>query len=511
MTCADAVKYEEDLPSDLTAISIYTRADFVNLAPWVGPPIVWGQGSGFGVEILHDPPPYFHNCTLARDFLTNWPGSIDEGSDPLVVGVCDAMIPLVCAYCWGRSWRRCDSVPRVGKFGQFEAHMSPVLVLCDTCGLTSDYNIARFIVLNRFDSVTALLERGQAGIMDIFRNVLAISQWRDDGAPYCFSTSVCDSSKAHYVRLMNLVRTALQDALDRVSPSMAQCTDVTSIVMEYWQGISMTPADPRELTAIMPAFLGTAIYCTHAFPCVPGTKCIWADKWTYEWGNEVTNTHIHLNAKFRDHADDWFPGVVNWKPNSWAQWRAIRAHRCILDNMLDSDWDGVSQDWDAGDDELDEGEEDVVEQLMERDRRRGFVVDFSDEGDDPLNEGDVGDSEGDTNDKDQDADDDTAEGGDNANDQGEVGEHKADEASVMRDGIASLADAHNHLSAAQQIYQQLLGNDGGGDDAYIADNAEGDAVVLAVAEANDHLSAAIGIHNSVSQIVTRGAQRDQAS
>ena len=172
--------------------------------------------------------------------------------------------------------------------------------------------------------------------------------------------------------------------------------------------------------------------------------------------------------------------------------------------MLDSDWDGDST-------EHDEGEEDAVEQLMERDRQRGFVVDFSDEEDVPMNEGDVGESEGDTIDKDQGADDDTAEGGDIANDQGEVGEHKADEASVIRDGIANLADAHNHLSAAQQIYQQLLGNDGGGDDAYIADNAEGDAVVLAVAEANDHLSTAIGIHNSVSQIVTRGAQRDQAS
>ena len=50
--------------------------------------------------------------------------------------------------------------------------MSPVLALCDTCGLTSDYNIARFIVLNRFDSVYALLERGHAGVMDIFRNAL---------------------------------------------------------------------------------------------------------------------------------------------------------------------------------------------------------------------------------------------------------------------------------------------------------------------------------------------------
>ena len=377
VSCGEVVRYGDNIPSDLASITPYIRADFWNLAPWVGPPMVWGRGFGFGIEMMHDPPPYLHKCTLARDFVTQWPA---EGWDPLAVGTCGAIIPLVCAYCWARTWRRCDSVPRVGSYispTNHEAYMSPVLELCDTCGCTSDYNIARCIVLNRFDSVFALLDTGRASVRDIFRCMLAVNRWAAPGSAFGFQTVSDDASKDTYVRLMSAVRTTLQDALVLSYPQLSQHTDVTSIIMMYWQGIDMTPEHPRELTAIIPAFLCDAMFCEHAFPCVPGKKCTWAVEWTSDWAREVHNSHLQLNYRFRDHASAWFPGVDNWKPSTWAEWDAIRAHRC---NMIYSDGDH---------DEGDEGEQEAVEALMERDRARGFVVDYDDEGDDDTRTDDM--------------------------------------------------------------------------------------------------------------------------
>ena len=47
----------EDL---FTPVPHYNRGDFWNLADWVGPPLLWGVGHGFGIAVLHDPAPFYH-------------------------------------------------------------------------------------------------------------------------------------------------------------------------------------------------------------------------------------------------------------------------------------------------------------------------------------------------------------------------------------------------------------------------------------------------------------------
>ena len=368
VSCSDPVRYTDNIPDDLTSVFPYTRADFWNLVSWLGPPITWGKGYGFGIEVLHDLPPYLHDCTLVRDFVTHWPTSMSSLPDQSVLGTCDTLIPVVCAYCWAQSWLRCDSIPRVGAHGNVEARMSPVLEICAECGLTSDYNIARYVVLNRFDSVHSLLARGTASVRDIFRVVLGVTQWATPDDGFGFKNFVSKEATATFRRMMAMVRESLQAALDTCATSLARASNITGIIMMYWQGIDMTTKDLREPTSVNNAFLSDAIYCSHAFPCLPGQKCTWAE-WTYEWAREVYDSHLNLSYKLRDHADTWFPGVNNWRPNSWAEWDVIRSHQCDM-----------ADDTSAGEgDEGDEGPETAIEELMDRERDRGFVVDYTDE------------------------------------------------------------------------------------------------------------------------------------
>ena len=72
----------------------------------------------------------------------------------------------------GHTWRRCDSIPRVGAYVSTEARLSSVLEACAQCGLTSDHNIVRCVTANDFDSITAIVSRGASSIHDVLRYVV---------------------------------------------------------------------------------------------------------------------------------------------------------------------------------------------------------------------------------------------------------------------------------------------------------------------------------------------------
>ena len=168
--CDVSLEYAGEMPRTYPSASLYrvppyTRADFWNLLPWVGPPLVWGQGIISGMQVRQDCPPYYHECTLTRDFIPFW--SPTRGVDQM--GRCGVMVPMVCAYCWGHTWRRCDSIPRVGAYGTPAARLSPVLEACVKCGQTSDYSIIRHILDGDFDSLIAIVVQGAATMNDVIR------------------------------------------------------------------------------------------------------------------------------------------------------------------------------------------------------------------------------------------------------------------------------------------------------------------------------------------------------
>ena len=41
LSCDDEIFYEPEIPDDLSTVQRYSRADFWNLSPWIGPPLVW--------------------------------------------------------------------------------------------------------------------------------------------------------------------------------------------------------------------------------------------------------------------------------------------------------------------------------------------------------------------------------------------------------------------------------------------------------------------------------------
>ena len=364
LSCDDEIFYEPAIPDDLSTVQAYSRADFWNLSPWIGPPLVWGIGHGFGIEVRQDPAPWVHECTLARDFISHWPL---RGADPSIIGSCASLIPMVCAYCWGHTWRRCDTVPRVGAYETQEAHMSPVLELCDHCGLTSDYNISRCIALNSFEFLQAFVNKGEANVRDIFRCLVGVNMW---ATPTGFATCSSEQACRTYGSMTWTMRSFLLSVLGQCAPDMQPITGITSIIMLYWQGIDMTSEGPRPLEAIMPRQFCDPTQCSHAFPCIPGEECMWAD-WAFKWGWEVSQSNVRWIDKYRDHASTWFPGEVNWQPNSWSVWDIIRDHKCNSDDDDHEEWLGRRREDRAAD---------AV--LMARDHARGFLVDTdSDEGD----------------------------------------------------------------------------------------------------------------------------------
>ena len=302
---------QEDL---YTPVPHYNRGDFWNLADWVGPPLLWGVGHGFGIAFMHDPAPFYHKCTLARDFITYWPL---QGPDPSMVGTCRELVPLVCGYCWGQSWRQCDTVPRVGAYDMPEAHISPVLDECDHCGLTSDFNIVRCMVHNDLSAVLDLVELDKASATDVFHCMRGIQEWPTATG---FMRWHNDESCTTYIGLLSMIRSNLRDALDVWAPGLAHIEDITGVIMMYWQGVDMTTGVPQMCDMLASGTLRPSLECAHAFPCVPGDKCVWLD-WAQEWVNEMVMID---GLVITSHVSAWFPGIDRWQPDSWAVWSIIR-------------------------------------------------------------------------------------------------------------------------------------------------------------------------------------------
>ena len=353
MTCTSRALYSLEVPQDALHVFSYTRADFWNLLPWVGRKLVWGQGLSSGIDVRQDHPPFYHECTLARDFITHWAGS---APDSAVVGRCAVMVPMVCAYCWGHTWRRCDSIPRVGCYiPTEEARLSPVLEECDHCGLTSDYNIVRFITGDDLDAVLALVSRGATSVHNVLRCVASSDVIAG------FSIGETDAHVGALQSLLELVRIPFRAALDASVPMIANTAGIGSIILEYWQGVDMLSAYGfAEAGSPVSAVMDLKRKCTHSFPCAsglpdgdPNARCRWMDEWAQELVQETTMANPRLNDFIAEHAEKWFPEQVpdpladrfagrihfeptwgvqltgsTWSPDSWAAWGVLRAHEC---------------------------------------------------------------------------------------------------------------------------------------------------------------------------------------
>ena len=338
-SCTYPLHYEEVVPANALHIPrSYTRADFWNLLPWSGGNLVWGHGGDNYIPplITQDHPPFYHQCTLARDFITHWPL---VGSDPSVVGCCGAMVPVVCAYCWCQNWRRCDSLARVGSFKILpaDARMSPILVECDLCGLTSDYHIARCVLSNNFGAIMKLVIRGATTIQDVLRCVDGCARV---GSPYAIAGLPVPGYElfggpdgvARREALQAVVKDTLISSFTASVPALADLSGVGLLIMEYWQG--------REVNSVVHSWRR----CTHSFPCGGGAlalQCFWTDAWVLKWVAEMTNANPMQNDWLADHCDSWFSakGGVNWTPNSWAEWAVIRDHACDHEVAADDDDD----------------------------------------------------------------------------------------------------------------------------------------------------------------------------
>ena len=356
--CTQRLQWDTEMPQDTLQVLSYTRADFWNLLPWVGRQLIWGQGLASGIDVRQDYPPFYHECTLARDFITHWPVN---GPDASVVGRCAVMVPMLCAYCWGHTWRRCDSIPRVGAYiNTDEARLSPVLDECDHCGLTSDHNIAHRATAGDFGAVLAIVSRGASTVYDVLRCIAGCD------VSERFTILSNNAGVAALQTLLSGVRIPLHDALAASAPMLVHTAGIASIILEYWQGVDMTSAvdltsarGVNEAGGLVAAVRATR-RCTHSFPCANGTtdaKCHWMDAWAHEWVTEAFMANPRTNEWIAEHAAVWFPHQApenfaaggdpmqgaTWSPDSWSAWGVFRAHECP-----------ASQD---GDMEFEEGDE----------------------------------------------------------------------------------------------------------------------------------------------------------
>ena len=355
-SCTERLQYDTEVPQDALQVLSYTRADFWNLLPWVGRKLLWGQGLASGIDVRQDYPPFYHECTLARDFITHWPVN---GPDVAVVGRCAVMVPMLCAYCWGHTWRRCDSIPRVGAYvGTSEARLSPVLEECAHCGLTSDHNIARRAIGGDFGEVLAIVSRGASTVYNVLRCIAGCD------VSERFAMMADDAGVAALQSLLAGVRIPLRDALAASAPMLAYTAGLDSIILEYWQGVDMTSAVVcMDMTSAHGFYeegglveaMGATRRCTHSFPCANGTtdaKCHWMDDWAHEWVAEAFMANPRTNEFIAEHADVWFPrqapddsaawGVplhgATWSPDSWSAWGVFRAHECpVQDGDMEFD------------------------------------------------------------------------------------------------------------------------------------------------------------------------------
>ena len=349
-SCTEWVRYTVEMPTNALSVHSYARADFWNLLPWVGPHVRWGQGSDGGIDVLQDHPPFYHECTLARDFIAHWPSWM-HGSDASVVGRCGVMVPMVCAYCWGHTWRRCDRLPRVGSFECAEARLSPILDECDHCGRPSDHHIARCVIFQDAPAVVAIVSRGAASIYDILRIARACasvcSPNPESGVPVTTYNLLGGApGLATLQSLTACVRIPFRDALESSAPAMSSTRGICSIILEYWQGVDDTSplgfGEDRNTKEILATMRG----CSHSFPCAPNATCFWTDDWVYNWVSEAVNADPRLNDWLGDHVDFWFPqqGRAAWKPDSWAIWDVFRTHDCPGDRDDAFDEDDARRD-----------------------------------------------------------------------------------------------------------------------------------------------------------------------
>ena len=307
------LSYEESLPRDLSETDPYDRPDSWNIRPWSGPPIVWGHGEGYGLPRLNDPPPFIHQCTLARDFIAHWR---NPGTDiRSCIGTCAVLVPMVCAYCWSQTWRRCDDTPRVAgdlEHNMQDTHISPVLRRCDNCGLASDYYIQLLVANDDFTTLSSVVSRGEATIQDVLRSVHAVYTWiaSMERSPH-FRQVTCTEEDviASEWNIITGVYNALIGAIP-VQASGLSTPGIASIIFDYWQG-----NDYQRVPGKLPRRSGE---CCHKLLCGgEEVECAWA-AWGKVWATELLNSHPFLHERVQENR--W--GM--WIPESWASWSIVR-------------------------------------------------------------------------------------------------------------------------------------------------------------------------------------------
>ena len=134
---------------------------------------------------------------------------------------------MLCAYCRGHTWRRCDRIPRVGAYIETnEARLSPVLDECDHCGLTSDHYIAQRATRGNFGAIIEIVSRGASTVYNVLRCIAGCD------VSERFAMLADDAGVAALQSLLDGVRIPLRDALATSTPALAY-TGIASIILEY--------------------------------------------------------------------------------------------------------------------------------------------------------------------------------------------------------------------------------------------------------------------------------------
>ena len=218
-------------------------------------------------------------------------------------GVCEHSIPFGCAFCGRTTEQPCRRTYRVvntgatwdGKRDEICHHKElPILVACAHCHSPSDFHIQLAIFKEYYEEVLDMVRDGRVSLFDVRRSVTVVSFWPPEPG--------CD-----LLRLMSLTVSQVSDAL---TSNLAMPVSISTLVMEYWQGVADDYLSPSSTFAN-----SFGLYdCTHVWPCENhwsfNRPCLWT-RWAQHWIDELHLCDHRLYNPYRHGRQ---------LPRSWDEW-----------------------------------------------------------------------------------------------------------------------------------------------------------------------------------------------
>jgi hypothetical protein len=218
-------------------------------------------------------------------------------------GDCDHPIPLCCAFCERITEQPCRQTYRVantgaswdGKRDEICQHKEiAVLVECAHCHAPSDFHIQLALFKEYYEEVLDMVRVGRVSLFDVRRSVTVVSFWPPEPGG----------------DLLRLVSRVASDVSDALTSDLVLPVSISSLVMEYWQGVADDFLSPISTYAT-----SFGLYdCTHVWPCVNHRSfdrpCLWT-RWSQHWIDELHLCDHRLYNPYRHGSQ---------LPRSWNEW-----------------------------------------------------------------------------------------------------------------------------------------------------------------------------------------------